>query len=139
MLCNVVLISTLQTRISHKYMYISSLLCFPPSPYPHPTPLGHHRVLGWAPCYMAASHYLSISHMAIYILQCYFLSSSQPLFPPLEEGSALSRFSAWVQVPRRRQSWTDVCSPGSREGRATSAHDPPWKTALHPFQGPGCL
>lgn len=46
--------------------------------------------------------------MAIYILQCYFLNSScSLLFPPLEEGSAPSRFSAWVQV-LRRQSWTEA-------------------------------
>ena len=32
--------------ISHMYTYIPSL---PPLP-PHPTPLGHHRALGWALC-----------------------------------------------------------------------------------------
>ena len=36
----------------------------------------------------------------------------------LEKGSAPSGFSVRVQVLERRQSWTDVCSPGSREDRA---------------------
>ena len=35
-------------QISHNYTYIPSLLSLPP--LPHPTPLGHHRVPGWAPC-----------------------------------------------------------------------------------------
>lgn len=39
----------------------------------------------------------------------------------LEKGSAPSRFSVWAQVLERRQSWTDVCSPGPREDRAMSA------------------
>ena len=34
--------------ISYMYTYIPSLLSL--SPAPHPTPLGHHRALGWAPC-----------------------------------------------------------------------------------------
>ena len=37
------------TRINHSYTYITSLLSLSPLP-PHPTPLGHHRVPGWAPC-----------------------------------------------------------------------------------------
>ena len=34
--------------ISHKYVHIPSLLDLPRSP--HPTHLGHHRALSWAPC-----------------------------------------------------------------------------------------
>ena len=36
--------------ISHMYTYIPSLLDLPPTPPPHPTHLGHHRALSWAPC-----------------------------------------------------------------------------------------
>ena len=34
--------------ISHNYTCIRSLLSL--APLPHPTPLGYHRVTGWAPC-----------------------------------------------------------------------------------------
>ena len=40
-----------QTQLSnlvHTHIYISSLLSLPPTV--HPTPLGHHRALSWAPC-----------------------------------------------------------------------------------------
>ena len=68
-------------RISHDYTYIPSLWVLPP--LPDSTALGHHRVLGWAPCYRAASQKPSISHMTAYICQCFFFQSSHPILPPL--------------------------------------------------------
>ena len=44
------------TQINPSYTYITSLLSLSPLP-PHPTPLSHHGVPGWAPC--AIQHLLS--------------------------------------------------------------------------------
>ena len=38
------------------------------------------KVISW--CYAAASHYLSILHLVVYICQCYSLASSQLTLPP---------------------------------------------------------
>ena len=37
--------------ISSKYTYVPSLLSLSARPHSHPTPLGHHSVSSWAPCY----------------------------------------------------------------------------------------
>ena len=61
----------------------------PHSP-PYPTPLGCHRAPGWTPsAQSAASHWLSILHMIVYICQCYLLNSFHPFLPPLCSKSVL--------------------------------------------------
>ena len=59
-------------QMSHNYIYICMCKCTHTYPtllsflHPsHPTPLGHHKIPGWAPCYNAAYHHLPISHMSI--------------------------------------------------------------------------
>ena len=49
MLYKVVLISTVEQCESDRYIYIYIPLPLEP-PFHHPTPLTHHRELGWAPC-----------------------------------------------------------------------------------------
>ena len=76
---NVVLVSALQ----HKSAIITHI---PPPfraalPSPHPTPLGHRKPPGWAPCHAATSHQLSSLHMAVYICWRYFLHPSHSLLP----------------------------------------------------------
>ena len=62
----------------------------PPDFPPHPTPLGCHRALGWAPCVgTAAFHQLSILHMVMYIYPCYFFQFVHPLLPILYPKSVL--------------------------------------------------
>ena len=55
--------------ISSKYTYVPSLLSLSPRPYSHPTPLGHHRVSSWAPCYYTAA-------FLCYTLAIYFTHDS---------------------------------------------------------------
>ena len=59
------------------YLYMSPLPLAPPSHYPYPTPLSHHRVLSWAPC--AVQQLPTILHMIVYICQSQSLNSSHPL------------------------------------------------------------
>ena len=65
----------------------------PPAPPPRPSqppPLGSHRAPGQAPCARAApSRWLTVLPMAVYMSQCYPLSSSHPLTPPLCPMSVL--------------------------------------------------
>ena len=72
------------TRISHNYMfeYIPTLLNLPPTT-PHPTPKLSQNTRPGSLYYIAASHWLSILHMVVYVAQCFFLNSSHPLLPPL--------------------------------------------------------
>ena len=51
LLYSIVLVSAIQQPELVIIIYIPSLWSLPPwPPYPHPTPLGHHRVPGGAPC-----------------------------------------------------------------------------------------
>ena len=52
-------------------------------PFHQTTSLGHHRAPGWAPCYIATSHWLSALHMAVYICWWCFLHLSYSLLPLL--------------------------------------------------------
>ena len=54
------------TRISHNYTYITSLLSLPPLPLFHPSRSSQSARLG-SLCYIAASHQLSVLHIAVYI------------------------------------------------------------------------
>ena len=74
------------TRISHNYTYITSLLSLPPLPLFHPSRSSQSARLG-SLCYIAASHQLSVLHIAVYICWCYFLHSSHsPPQLPLDIG-----------------------------------------------------
>ena len=66
-------------RISHNYIYISSLLRPSPSDPPPIYPFGSSQSarLG-SLSYKAAFHYL---YTVVYIYQCYFFNSSHPLLP----------------------------------------------------------
>ena len=67
-------------KMNKSQIQICSLPPEPPPDFPpHPTPLGCHRALGWAPCVgTAAFHQLSILHMVMYIYPCYFFQFVQP-------------------------------------------------------------
>ena len=66
-------------------VYIYPLPLKPPSHLPlHHSSLGCHRVLGLSSLHGTANtHWLSILHMVMYMLQSYFLYSSRPLLPTL--------------------------------------------------------
>ena len=70
------------TRISHNYTYITSLSSLPPPPLFHPSRSSQSARLGPL-CYIAASHQLSVLHIAVYTCWCYFLHSSHSFLPPL--------------------------------------------------------
>ena len=54
-----------------------------PSHPPYPTSLGGHKAPSWSPRVdTAASHYLSILHLVVYICQCYSLTLSHLSLPP---------------------------------------------------------
>ena len=63
--------------ISHKYVYIYPLPLESPAP---PHPLGCQGTKLGSLCCIAVSHWLSLSHMVVYICQCYSLNWSHPLF-----------------------------------------------------------
>ena len=80
------------TWISHRYTYVPSLLDLPAT--------FHTSRLSQSPrlsslYYTATSHQLSVLHMVIYICQCYSLSLSHPLLPPL----CNNLFFIWVSIP----------------------------------------
>ena len=64
--------------ISCKYTYIPFLLSLPSTPH-HPTPLGHHRALSWAPC---AIRQLPISYL-FYTWWCIYVKPDLPIHPAL--------------------------------------------------------
>ena len=77
------LISLTRTRSSHGYTCVPPLLNLPAHVPPHPIPLG----LPSAPALSTLSHassldWRSVSHMVIYMFQCYSLKSSHPRLLP---------------------------------------------------------
>ena len=64
--------------ISYNYICISSILSLPT---PNSTPPGHHRVPGWLLVLYISFPELFVSHTAVDVCQCYFLSSSHVLCP----------------------------------------------------------
>ena len=68
--------------ISHKYTYLLPL----ESPlHPHPSPLGHHRALSWAPC--AAQQLLASD--PFHMCQCYSEFVPPSPYPPCVHRSVL--------------------------------------------------
>ena len=63
--------------------YIPSFLSLPA--HSHPTPPGHCKMPGWAPCVIQQppTTYLFYLNLIEYIFQCCFLNLSYPLLPPL--------------------------------------------------------
>ena len=69
------------TWVSHRYMYVPSLLNVPPiSVTIHPSRLSQSTGLS-SLCHTANSHWLSVLHMAVYMFPCYSLYPSYPLLP----------------------------------------------------------
>ena len=67
------------SRISHRHTYAPSLMnLLPTSPPSHPSRLSLSAGLSLL-CYTAHSHWLSISHLVMYMFACYSLTSSHPL------------------------------------------------------------
>ena len=92
LLHNVVLVSTVRHE-SAINMCVCVCVCNPPSleslsPTPHPTPLGHHRA-GAGPPVFRSSSLLSVTRVVVYTCQCFPLSVSFPLLPPLCPQSVL--------------------------------------------------
>ena len=71
--------------ISYKHMYIPSLLSLPaPAPHrAHPSPLGHHRALSWAPCVIqqlpTSCFACGSVYMSVLLFQFYSYHESIPL------------------------------------------------------------
>ena len=63
------------------YLHISTLLHLPPTLHIPPLWCSQSTEL-ISLCYAAASHYLSISHLVVYICPCHYLTSSQLTLPP---------------------------------------------------------
>ena len=72
--------------ISHNYIYIPSLLHLPPSSSrsSQSTSLG-------SLCYPAASQWLSVLHMVVYICQCYPLNLPHPFTPAVSTSPVNKR------------------------------------------------
>ena len=69
----------------------------------HPTALGCHRALGWAPCVIQQIPTGSHTHMVICMFPCYSPSSSHSLLPPvcpkvcsLSVSTAALQIGSWV-------------------------------------------
>ena len=72
----------IRMHISHNYTTITSILSTPPLPPPYPSWPSQSARLG-SLCSTAASHQLSVLHMAVYMCRCYFLHACRPLLPLL--------------------------------------------------------
>ena len=80
--------------ISHRYIYVPSLLNRPP------TPLGCHRVPGVSSLHHTGnSHWLSILHMEMYMFPCYSLNLSHSFLSPLKETTSFFSTSASLFLP----------------------------------------
>ena len=59
----------------HGCTYVPSPMSSPPS-HPRRIPLGYHRAPGWAPCVIQRLLTSYLSHLVVFICQCYALNSS---------------------------------------------------------------
>ena len=73
------------TWVSHKYIYVPSLLNLLPLPPPHPTPLGYHGAPSWA---SYATQQLPTAYL-FYMWACMYISATLPIHPSLS-------FPCWV-------------------------------------------
>ena len=71
------------TQISHNYTYIPALVRPPPFPSPCPARSSQSTRLG-SRYHTAASRWLSVLHLIVYMCQWGFLYVSQPLLSPLD-------------------------------------------------------
>ena len=78
----------LYNKMNQLYIYRYLLPLGPPHTHPHPAPLGHHSTKLHSLCYIAASHWLSVLHMGVYILIC----SNYVSIPTLQIGSSVPFF-----------------------------------------------
>ena len=85
------------TWISHKYIHIYSLLSLPPAQPPHPTHLGHHRVLNWAPCVLEQ---LPTSYL-VYMWSCICVNATLSNCPNLSFPHSVHKliFYTCVSIP----------------------------------------
>ena len=85
--------------ISHRYTYVPSILnLLPPSHPIRPHRLSQSTGLSFL-CYTATSHELSVSHMFMYIFQCYSCNSSHPHPPLLCPFSRFSESESLLELP----------------------------------------
>ena len=78
LLYNIVVVFAIHWHESAMGVHVFPILTLPPLP-PHPTPQGHPSAPALSTLYYASNlDWQSISHMIIYMFQCYFLKSSHP-------------------------------------------------------------
>ena len=94
LLYNVVLVSAVQKHESaiSTYISLSSWASLPPS---HPTPLGHHRSLSWAPC-AVQELCINFTHGSVYIYITFSIHPTLP-FPHCEQW-----LSIWIWCQKIR-------------------------------------
>ena len=81
MVCWFLLYNKVNQLYIYIYPHISSLLHLPPTLPIDPSRWSQSPELT-SLCYVAASHYLSILHLVVYICPCHSLTSSQLTLPP---------------------------------------------------------
>ena len=97
-------------NMNQPQVYLCPLLPEPPPHLPpHPTSLGGHRALGWAPCVTQQIPTGCLLHMLIYICSHATLSACSTLSIPLEKAlaphsSTLAWKIPWMEEPGRLQS-----------------------------------
>ena len=118
----------------------TSTLSWASLPSPYPTPLGHHRAPGWAPCVIELLLISYFIYGSVYMLM--LLSAFVPFFPSLTMSISPFSISAssllpckWVHqyhfsrfpIYQRRQ-WhpTPVLLPGKSHGRRSLVGCSPW-------------
>ena len=97
------------------YTCIPSLLNLFPTPHSHPSPRGHHRALSGAPCVTRQCPIkLPISHIVVFICQCYSPTSSHPHLPLCACKSVLSGCFSVVALSARILT-TLLCGTGTSD------------------------
>ena len=88
--------------------------------HPHPTPLGHHQALSWAPCVIQQLPTSCLFYTCSYIRQCYSPSSSpltfcQRMHMSVLWDSSYNRYNTWLAFQCTSQ-W-QVGKPKTRKVR----------------------
>ena len=105
MLCQFLLYNKVNQLYVYIYPHISSLLCLPPTSLSHPSRWSQSTEL-ISLCYAAASHYLSVLHLVVYICPCHSLTLSQLTLPPPCVKSILQQVCVFIPVLPLGSSWT---------------------------------